>query len=170
MKNKYLLFIIMLSLLLVIAGCGKSKEPAPDFVSNENIRLITLDQIKEEYHGDWDELSSLIKSVHNILNNALGYGKIPEERNLTALNNFIKQLDPLLSNINFDPLKQDLEDLVTIVLSLEPDKRNSDWLNAHRIIHDLDSFVINATETSQSKDFWGATRTVTELSKKVSGE
>ncbi|QNO15810.1 hypothetical protein HYG86_14070 [Alkalicella caledoniensis] len=173
MKSKIILPILIIGLtaiIVLLALGGQSKETGPDFTRDDELRAAIIGYIELQYSGNWHEFAELVTSIHTILNDTLGWQGIPNITVLNKVSKLIDDLEPLIDNIGYEPLAEDLNELVAIVRRLPAKERTQSWLDAHRIIHDLDYFVINPDRPAQVRDYWGVTKTIPALRESSGGQ
>ena len=132
--------LLMGTLIFVFLGQNKTE---PTLSTDPVFQEKALEIVGLEV-GQKNAIGREIYAIHTELNLAVGYGATPTKDNATSLRTKANMLKALMEeNITYEPLAEDLDELIYLLTNSVADDRNSGWIKAHRIAHDLDYFLFN---------------------------
>ncbi len=152
-REKKILLMAMIILLLAIVGCNN------DNISDPEID-ISRNDFEQKTEIEYSEFEEVIAESHEILNEAVGFGQTPSVEDRRKMSRMGIKLENLMQETKCGGLQRDLEKIIECTSKV----RNRDkWVTAHRIAHDLDKVVLgNPTECGM---YWDASHFIQKTQK-----
>ncbi|MBS4538904.1 hypothetical protein GOQ27_10535 [Clostridium sp. D2Q-11] len=163
--KRTIIITLVLIMLLNISGCTylKDKLTSSDKYTEEELQenldkqQEVLMNLKED--NDIEDISMLISTSHDKLNNSIGWNRKPKDYN--QFKRLGVKLEDAAQSIADRELKNDLIIASKLLKKGEIKKDREMIIYAHRILHDLDSFLFS----DKPKDNFKSTEKLTGKNK-----